>query len=141
MRGARDGSLLLFLNFDGEHVDAEVSRRVVDFVGADRVIGMTDRVEGRSLAGEPLEPAEGSTLLYQRDGVVAAGSQGLDRQMRNLRRLRVDEASIWRMFSFLPLEALGRPVSAEGGPAGPASYVEADGSRRVLEPAAGGAPA
>lgn len=113
MQAAHEGWVTLCLNFDGEHVDLDVCRRVVELVGPDSLIAMTDRIDVGSLGGEPLEQREGSHLWYQKYGIVAAGSSSIDRQMRNLRSIGVSEADLWKIVSLTPLRILGVPVQHE----------------------------
>jgi len=109
LRLARDDRLTVCLNFDGEHVDLEICRRVVELMGARRIIAMTDRIESFEMADERLTSKEGTTLRFQRSGIVAAGSQNLDQEMRNMRDIAISEADIWRMVSWNPLDALDAP--------------------------------
>jgi N-acetylglucosamine-6-phosphate deacetylase len=117
------------MNFDGEHVDLVVATAIVDLLGADCLIGITDRVEGGILAGRRLISHNTDTLLYQHEGVVAAGSQTIDRQMQNLRSSGVSEDAIWQMFALTPGSFFGTASSAslkEG------SFVDAAGQRSAF---------
>ena len=107
MHGARDGLLTLCLNFDGEHVDLAICKRVVELLGADRIIAMTDRIQNARLGGQSLTRLHGGTLLYQSDGIVAAGSRSLDQQMSNMRSIGLSEMDIWQMVGFVPARILG----------------------------------
>ncbi len=113
LRAARDGRLTICLNFDGEHVDPVVCRATVELLGADRIMGMTDRTETINLAGHTLMARTDSTLYYQSEDIVAAGSQSIDRQIRTMRGIGLSESEIWEIYSFLPLRTLGLPVSLE----------------------------
>jgi hypothetical protein len=119
IRGAHEGILTPCLNFDGEHVDLAICRRVVELLGAGRLIAITDRVQSASLGGQRLRRQEGSTLLYQSEGIVAAGSQPIDQQIDNMRSIGLGEAEIWQMFGLVPARALGIEPErdAEGRPA------------------------
>ena len=109
MQAAYEGWITICLNFDGEHVDLDVCRRVIELIGVDSLIAMTDRIDVDSLGGQQLEQREGSHLWYQRHGAaVAAGSSSIDRQMHNLRSIGVSEVDIWKMVSLLPLRVLGK---------------------------------
>jgi phosphoheptose isomerase/N-acetylglucosamine-6-phosphate deacetylase len=87
LRAAAEERLTPTLNFDGEHVDLEVCRRTVEFLGCERLIAITDDTEAAEMAGESLTKRPGSTLLFRDDGRVAAGSSGVAAQERNLRSL------------------------------------------------------
>lgn len=131
LRAARDGRLLPCLNFDGDHVDLEFCRQVVELLGPDRVIGITDRVERHQLLGNALKPSAENSLLYQDEGLVAAGTQGIDRQMQNMRKIGLDEAQLWKIFGFTPARALGLATPGDTPPL-TASYVFADHTRTAL---------
>ena len=49
MRAAKEGLLTICMNFDSEHVDLEVARRVVELVGSEGIIAMTDRIDTDSM--------------------------------------------------------------------------------------------
>jgi N-acetylglucosamine-6-phosphate deacetylase len=104
MRGALDGLIKLCLNFDGEHVDLEISKRTVEILGVNNLIAMTDRIESRRLGGQQLRQYNHSKLLYQEQNIVAAGSQPISEQMNNMRRVGLSEVDIWTMFAFVPYE-------------------------------------
>jgi len=108
MRAAAEGELTICMNFDGEHVDLEICKRVVELVGANRVIAMTDRTDINSLGGQELELKDGCTLWYQEKGLVAAGTSTVLRQMNNILSLGFSEAQMWEMVSDLPLRVLAR---------------------------------
>ena len=112
LRAARDSLATLCLNFDGDHVDLAISARIVDLLGADRLIGMTDRVQGAVLGGQKLQSNPNNTLLYQQQGIVAAGSQGIEQQVYNLRVAGVRAEDIWKMFCFVPARVLNLPRHA-----------------------------
>ena len=90
LEAARDGRLLPCLNFDGFHVDLEVCRRTTEYLGASSLIAITDHIETDSMAGEELHPAEDNALWHRADGIVAAGTRGLDWQVENMRRIKSD---------------------------------------------------
>lgn len=92
LRAAADGRLTPTLNFDGEHVDLEICRRTVEFLGVERLIAITDDTESLEMAGESLYRRSGSTLLFRDDGRVAAGSGGVATQERNLRSIDFADA-------------------------------------------------
>lgn len=91
---ARAGRILPMLNFDGDHVDLEVCRRTVEYVGADRLIAITDHIEVLEMAGERLVSAEASSLRLRSDGRVAAGSTNIDGQTRNMRSMGLRDGQI-----------------------------------------------
>jgi N-acetylglucosamine-6-phosphate deacetylase len=107
IRGAHDGMITLCLNFDGEHVDLSITREVVRIAGADNIITLTDRVDGRMLASQQLTPSPDNRLLHREDGVVVAGTIALDEQITNMRRNGISEEEIWKMVSINPRRALG----------------------------------
>ena len=106
MRAAAYGDLTLCLNFDGEHVDAAVCRRVVELVGSDAIIAMTDRVDDNRLADQGLHHVAGSTLWYESTGAVAAGSQPIDQHQINMRTWGLTESEIWNLSAWVALSAL-----------------------------------
>lgn len=133
MRAAYEGSLTLCLNFDNEHVDLDVCRRVVELVGTDSVIAMTDRTDTNSLARQKLEKKEGS-LWYQERGIVAAGSRSIDYQMSNIRSIGLSEASMWKLTSLVPLRVLGiSPQYSSDGIPKRCCYVSDTGERYYIE--------
>jgi N-acetylglucosamine-6-phosphate deacetylase len=84
IRNARKGIVKICQNFDGEHVDLAVVKKSVELLGAENILMMTDSIESQKLAGRKLHLRQGSALLYQDDGIVAAGSQGVHRQIENM---------------------------------------------------------
>ncbi|MER1273012.1 N-acetylglucosamine-6-phosphate deacetylase [Bacillus velezensis] len=105
MRAAKEGLLTICMNFDSEHVDLEVARRVVELVGSKGIIALTDRIDTDSMCGQSLEKIEGNNLWYQGKGYVAAGSYTIDRLMHNIRAIGFNEKVVWNMTSFVPLKA------------------------------------
>lgn len=103
MRCASEGLLTICMNFDSEHIDLEVARRVVELVGSRSIIAMTDRIETDSMCGQPLQKIEDNNLWYQGKGYVAAGSYTIDRFMNNIRAIEFNEKVVWDMTSFVPL--------------------------------------
>ena len=94
------------LNFDGGHVDLEICRRVVDYLGEERIIAITDHTEVCSLAGEELSKDHFTGLLYRSDGVLAASSVTQEQQRENMRSIGLSESAINLAFSETPLAAL-----------------------------------
>lgn len=84
IKNARQGLVKLCQNFDGEHVDLAVVKKAVELAGAENMLMMTDSIESKRLAGRQLHMQEGSTLLYQDEGIVAAGSQNVFQQIQNM---------------------------------------------------------
>lgn len=109
VRAAEADELIPVLNFDGEHVDIAVCRRVVDYLGVDRIAAITDHTETTSMAGEPLIEHDYSSLKYRGDGVVAAGSSGPNAQSANMRGLGLTEEDIHRLMHVVPQRVLSRP--------------------------------
>ena len=84
LRNARKGLVKVCQNFDGEHVDLAIVKRTIELVGAENMLMMTDSIESKRLAGRDLRMHEGSTLLYQDEDIVAAGSQDVNKQVNNM---------------------------------------------------------
>lgn len=125
LNAARAGLLTPALNFDGEHVDIEICRRTVDFLGADRVIAMTDDTESSIMAGESLHQVQHSGLWHRADGAISAGSCGYRGQVENMTRAGFSSPEIDTLFLDTPGRALAftpvrsrdegrRPVEATG---------------------------
>jgi N-acetylglucosamine-6-phosphate deacetylase len=129
------GDAVLCVNFDGDHVDHEVCKRLQVLVESDRMIAMTDRVETSRLGGSELVRSSQNSLWYQADGsAVAAGSISIDRAMSHLRALGTPEYAIWRMAGFVSHQVLGLPVPQPCDVPGEAgvSWVDAGGQRGWL---------
>ncbi len=103
---AKHGRLCPALNFDGEHVDLEICRQTVAYVGADNLIAMTDNIEVLTMAGEPLHLRDGSELRFRDDGVIAAGGAAAPRQIDNMRSIGLRDREIDAMLSKNPRAAL-----------------------------------
>ncbi len=84
IRNARKGYVKICQNFDGEHVDLVIVKKLVEIIGAENIIMMTDSIESKRLAGRQLHMVEDSTLLYQDQGIVAAGSQNVAHQIKSM---------------------------------------------------------
>lgn len=98
MRAARDGLLMPFLNFDGSHVDLEICRKAVDYIGVDHIVGITDDTAQPTLAGVDLSLDHESRLWINAEGVVAAGATGLKGQLENLAKLGYTPAEMRVLF-------------------------------------------
>ncbi|MFJ4622475.1 hypothetical protein [Streptomyces sp. NPDC088812] len=101
----REGLVTPCLNFDGLHVDLEVCRRTVEYLGADRLIALTDHIEVDSMAGEGLV-LDDTGLWRRRDGIVAAGTTDYDRQRANILSLGMDECVVAALFDMVPRAAI-----------------------------------
>lgn len=84
VRNAHKGLVKICQNCDGEHVDLAIVKKAVELVGAENMVMMTDSIESKKLAGRNLSMKEDSTLLYQNEGIVAAGSQNVLHQIENM---------------------------------------------------------
>jgi N-acetylglucosamine-6-phosphate deacetylase len=107
MRLCHEGKVASCINFDAEHVDLAIAARAVEVIGEGRVMLMTDRCDVARLGGQALHHEAENTLWYQNGGVVAAGSQPLDRQLQNARRAGVAEGRLWDIASFTAYSTLG----------------------------------
>ena len=107
LEGARDGLARLCINFDGEHVDLAISKRIVDLVGANYFLLMTDQIQSRVLAGRRLTEHADNTLLYQEKGIVAGGSQPVARQIANMRGAGFTKETIRKIAVWNPNMLLG----------------------------------
>lgn len=84
INNAKNGLVKICQNFDGEHVDLEIVKKTVALVGSKNLLMMTDSIESKILSGKKLIMNPNSTLLYQQDGIVAAGSQNVSKQIQNM---------------------------------------------------------
>jgi N-acetylglucosamine-6-phosphate deacetylase len=110
LEAARRERLLPCLNFDGAHVDLDICRRTVSYVGAGGIIAITDHVEGAHMAGEPLHRQPDSSLWLRDDEVVAAGSCELDAHIANMRAIGMQEEEIFLVTCENPRRALATRV-------------------------------
>jgi N-acetylglucosamine-6-phosphate deacetylase len=99
IRAAHDAELTACLNFDGDHVDPVICEAIIRLTGADNIIAITDRVESPRLAGLALTPSHENSLLYQSQGIVAAGTQSVAMQARTMRNIGLTEKEIWKLTS------------------------------------------
>jgi hypothetical protein len=60
---------------------------------------MTDRCDSARLGRQRLHHEADNTLWYQQDGVVAAGSQPLSRQVTNAREHGFRDDEIWQLIA------------------------------------------
>jgi hypothetical protein len=98
LHGAMSGQLMPCINFDGAHVDLEIVRKTVSWLGCDRLIALTDHTDLLMLAGEALTRDDKSGLLLRDDGVVAAGSSGPTLHRANMRVIGMSEQEIQTVF-------------------------------------------
>jgi phosphoheptose isomerase len=110
LRAAAEERLTPTLNFDGEHVDLEICRRTVEFLGSERLIAITDDTERLDMAGESLSRRPGSSLLFRDDGRVAAGSSGAQAQERNMRAIEATEADRANLLGGVARSVLDAPT-------------------------------
>jgi hypothetical protein len=106
LTAALDRRLTPSLNFDGGHVDLAICRKVVDYLGADRIIAITDHTEIDRLAGEVLARDERMGLLYRSDGVLAASAVPQEQQRRNMKSIGMSDSAIDLVLNKTPLAAL-----------------------------------
>lgn len=106
IRAALKGLVKLCLNFDGEHVDLAIVKKTVELVGAENIMVMTDSIESKVLAGRYLHKHKGTTLLYQEDDIVAAGSQNMAKQIKNMRKIGLTDEQIRKITFEVPADIL-----------------------------------
>ena len=94
IHNAKDGLVKIAQNFDGEHVDLAIVKKTVELVGAENMLMMTDSIESHRLAGRDLHMHEQSSLLYQDNEVVAAGSSTVDLQIQNMQKIGLSQDQI-----------------------------------------------
>lgn len=104
IRNAKKGIVKICQNFDGEHVDLAIVQKTVELVGSDNLLMMTDSIESKLLAGRDLHHENESTLLYQQDGIVAAGSQSVEQLIRNMQRIDLSNIDVLKITSENPRE-------------------------------------
>jgi N-acetylglucosamine-6-phosphate deacetylase len=126
MRLCHDGKVASCINFDGEHVDLAIAARAVEVIGPGNIMLMTDRCDSATLGGQKLYPSAENSLWYQDGGIVAAGSQPLDVQIRNARRGGISESRLWDLVSFTAYSTLGLDSDPWLNPARSGSFVLAD---------------
>lgn len=129
IRLCHDGKVSSCINFDGEHVDLAIAARAVDVMGKGHVMLMTDRCDAARLGGQQLHHGVENSLWYQDGGIVAAGSQPLDKQLHNARRAGVPESRLWDLASFTAYTALGLDTDPWLAPANAGSFVTVDPDR------------
>lgn len=88
-------------------MDLIIAQKIVELIGTQNVCAMTDRLEVNSMGNISLSQKENSSLWYQENGVVAAGTSTINQQMGILRIMGFDESEIWNMCSFIPYKIIG----------------------------------
>lgn len=145
MRLCAAGRVASCINFDGEHVDLAIATRAVEVIGQRNIMLMTDRCDAARLGGQVLHANPENSLWYQDGGVVAAGSQPIDRQIRNATGAGIAEDTVWDLVSFTAYSALGLDSDPWLGPrAGcfvlPRREQAGDSMRRVVAMAGAAEP-
>jgi N-acetylglucosamine-6-phosphate deacetylase len=121
------GYITVCVNFDGEHVAIEIAKRVAEIMSYDGIIAMTDCASDTSIiCGRQLKHSDSNTLLYQEEGIVAAGTTGIDGQIANMRAEGVSEGDIWKMIGFVPMQLMLNKEELEKIPS---TYVDEYGKR------------
>ncbi len=121
------GDITVCLNFDGEHVAIEISKRIGEIMGYDGIIAMTDCASDTNIiCGRQLQNVKHNTLLYQEEGIVAAGTTAIDDQIEKMRSVGISEDNIWKMIGFVPMNILMRKEDLENIPY---TYVNEEGKR------------
>ena len=111
MRNAAAGRIAACINFDGEHVDSGIAKRAIELMGTENTMIMTDRCDSARLGGQRLHHQADNTLWYQQDGVVAAGSQPLSRQVTNAREHGFGDDEIWQLIAGTAHRVFGLPCA------------------------------
>ncbi|MGJ3495225.1 N-acetylglucosamine-6-phosphate deacetylase [Piscirickettsia salmonis] len=106
IRNAKKGIVKIAQNFDGEHVDLAVVKKTIEIVGHENIIMMTDSIESRRLAGYDLTCKKGSNLLYQEEGIVAAGGLGVRQQIENMITIGLSKQQIMSIIHKTPLNVI-----------------------------------
>lgn len=107
IRGAWTGDVKICMNFDGEHVDLEICKKAVEIIGSNHIMLMTDRIQSEILAGQKLTQKDNTSLLYQKDGIVAGGTLSVSRQILKMIAAGLENSDIINIVSKTPSEAMG----------------------------------
>jgi N-acetylglucosamine-6-phosphate deacetylase len=110
IRNARKGITKLCQNFDGEHVDLEIVQHAVRLVGAENMMMMTDTVESKRLGGQDLVMKDGSNLLYQDKGIVAAGTTNVEQQIKNMFSIGLNTVEVEAITNVIPRSVLTKRI-------------------------------
>lgn len=105
LKEAKDKRIMLALNFDGLHVDLNICKRIIDYVGDSSIIAMTDHIETDSILGQNLSEEVCPGLLYRPDGVLAASAVVQEKQVENMIKCGISGKSIDKLFFSNPYEA------------------------------------
>lgn len=106
IRNAIAGHVKICQNFDGEHVDLAIVKKTVELVGPQNILLMTDSIESKRLAGRELTLKPGSSLLYQDEDIVAAGTQGVFKQIMNMISIGLTDSQIQLITKITPMKLL-----------------------------------
>jgi N-acetylglucosamine-6-phosphate deacetylase len=109
MRNAAARRIAACINFDGEHVDLDIAKRAIELMGTENTMIMTDRCDSARLGRQRLHHEAENTLWYQQDGIVAAGSQPLARQVTNAREHGFCDDEIWQLIAGTAHRVFGLP--------------------------------
>jgi hypothetical protein len=115
MRNAAARRIAACINFDGEHVDPDIAKRAIELMGTENTMIMTDRCDSARLGRQRLHHEADNTLWYQQDGVVAAGSQPLARQVTNAREHGFRDDEIWQLIAGTAHRVFGLPGAGTTG--------------------------
>ncbi|MYU03336.1 hypothetical protein GTY81_05370 [Streptomyces sp. SID8366] len=113
MRQAAAGRIGACINFDGEHVDLAIAARAVQLMGVENSMMMTDRCDSARLGGQDLHHRVDNALWYQQDGIVAAGSVPLARQMANAQSQGLSPEDVRTLAAGTAHRVFGLPVRSE----------------------------
>lgn len=94
---AKAGALLLCLNFDGDHVDLEICKKAVSEIGSSAILIMTDRIQSEILGGQALTRHSSNSLLYQKDKIVAGGTQSMMSHIMNMVEIGILSEDIYNI--------------------------------------------
>jgi len=110
LAAAREDLLMPCINFDGYHVDLDICRRTFDYLGADRLIALTDHTEVPVMASERLIRDDSTGLWLRDDGAVAAGTTGHCQQRANMRACGLSDQAVEKLFLTNPRAAIAYDV-------------------------------
>ncbi|MFS0696655.1 hypothetical protein [Streptomyces nitrosporeus] len=122
MNEAARGRLGACINFDGEHVDLEIAARAIRLMGVGNTMIMTDRCDSARLGGQELHRTAENHLWYQDEGVVAAGSVPLERQMANARAQGFSDEEITQLVAGTAHRVFGLGAAAPAALGSSASH-------------------
>lgn len=102
IKNALQGKVKIAQNFDGEHVDLAIAKKIVELVGSENMILMSDSTERKDVAGMKLHKHEGTNLLYQDKDIVAIGSCNIKKQLNNMRLIGLSCNEINNIIHYVP---------------------------------------